>query len=696
LELLAARDAGGKARGALALRAGFLRQLQSEQVSRQGSVRPTGLQALVIGDPPTHLGRLPGARREAGEVAELLKSFDWNVSEHISQADDEAATQWVEIDNLLHAAAYRVVHIAAHGVFDSEEPNRSGVVTGPGPHHRLTAIDFRSMSVQPDLVFLNCCHLGRLESGPDDHRLHSWLDPAGLRQPHKLAATVATQLMQNGVKAVVVAGWEVDDQAAAAFADRLYRCLLDAEPFGDAVRKARTTAFDVAGETSNTWGAYQCYGDPDFQLVTGSRPRRGREAIVSDNQLIQTLQILTGDAGQADDDHIRRLTEELENVVEGAGDRLDSAHVTLAIGDAYDAVGQFRKAAEWYERCFRSPDGRGELRAIEQYTNMLVRSAASTTDHVAAAPFETAITKLEAIIAAVGQTSARLALLGSVYKKLAVMLSRHPDAAMPPDSTLPGTAAAALELATARYKDAHDHSLTRPDGVPDVHSANVWLQLTYAASDGGCERADHLRLCERLLDVATPAAQSPTNFWDRSQLGDTLLTMALVKGDTTSRTDIAHAVEQYIAAFENRSTIRVSSAASQLRCHRRGCRSPGRRRPGLRAASSPPPPRRRDHGRRVPERRAPRARGALGGTGPSTPGQRGRRSMRPGQRLRRSRPVRRCGPSRLCLPGTSRVRSAPIRRRLVGRIDGPDPPAPPAVVGRDCRRRDRRARVHSV
>ena len=60
-ELLAARDTGGKARGALVLRAGFLRQLHSEQVTRQGSVRPAGLQALVIGDPPTNFGRLPGA-----------------------------------------------------------------------------------------------------------------------------------------------------------------------------------------------------------------------------------------------------------------------------------------------------------------------------------------------------------------------------------------------------------------------------------------------------------------------------------------------------------------------------------------------------------------------------------------------------------------------------------------------------------
>lgn len=563
-ELLAARDTGGRASGALALRAGFLRQLQSEQTTRQGSVRPVGHQALVIGDPPTNFGRLPGARREAGEVAELLKSFDWEVRDHISQADDEAGDRWVEIDNLLHAAPYRLVHIAAHGIFEPDDPNRSGVVTGVGPHHRLTALDFRSMSVQPDLVFLNCCHLGRLEAGDEDNKLESWLVPEQLRQPHKLAATVATQLMQNGVKAVVVAGWEVDDQAAAAFADRLYRCLLDAESFGDAVRKARTAAFEVAGETSSTWGAYQCYGDPDFQLVTGSRPKRGREPIVSDNQLIQHLQILTSNAGQADDDDIRQLTEQLEGLVEEAGDRLGRAHVTLAIGDAYQSVGQLKKAAEWYERCFLSPDGRGELRTIEQYANLSVRDAATTADQADIAVFETAAAKLDAIIAAVGETSGRLALLGSVYKKLAVVLRRHPESTLPVDSSLPKTAPEALDMARAKYKQASDIALAGPEGQPDLYSANVWLQLEYAGPDGDRDRGDHLEFAQRLLDLATSKADSSADFWDRSQLGDTLLTMALLGNDTTSRTNIEHATRRYVAAFENRST---SGERDSVRTH---------------------------------------------------------------------------------------------------------------------------------
>ncbi|NND76092.1 MAG: alpha/beta fold hydrolase [Ilumatobacter sp.] len=554
-ELLAARDSGGDARGALALRAGFLRQLQSLTVTRQGGVRPTGLQALVVGDPPTAYPRLPGARREAGEVAELLKSEGWTVAEHISKADDEPGNQWVDIDNMLHDAAYRVVHVAAHGIYEPDEPKRSGVVTGAGAHHRLTALDFRQMTVQPDLVFLNCCHLGRIEAADADRKLESWMNPQHLRQPHKVAATVATQLLQNGVKAVVVAGWEVDDQAAAAFSDKLYRCLLAAESFGDAVRKARAAAFDVTGVTSNTWGAYQCYGDPDFQLVTGARPGQGRPTIVSDNQLIQNLQILSSSAYQADDNYILKLGEELEELVEECGDRLDSAHVTLAIGDAYRSVGNFKKAADAYERCFLSKDGRGELRAIEQYANMLVRDAARAGGAADLVAFETATKKLEAVIAAVGETPERLSLLGSVYRKLAVVLAAHDEPTTTLESSLPKTAKEALDRAKRMYEEASDAALGAPEGALDPYSTNVWLQLEYGGSDSERDRGEHLSIGHDLLEIATKRSASASGFWDRSQLGDTLLTMALLDDGDGSEEYVRRAIDAYVRAFEISSTI---------------------------------------------------------------------------------------------------------------------------------------------
>jgi hypothetical protein len=52
---------------------------------------------------------------------------------------------------------------------------------------------------------------------------------------------------------------------AKGFAEALYRRLVDGEFFGEAVRAARNDIFTLFPEV-NTWGAYQCYGDPNYRL----------------------------------------------------------------------------------------------------------------------------------------------------------------------------------------------------------------------------------------------------------------------------------------------------------------------------------------------------------------------------------------------------------------------------------------------
>ena len=69
-----------------------------------------------------------------------------------------------------------------------------------------------------------------------------------------------------GVRAVVAAGWAVDDDAAALFARTFYERMLSGVPFGRAVHQARAEVYRRFPR-SNTWGAYQCYGDPDWKLV---------------------------------------------------------------------------------------------------------------------------------------------------------------------------------------------------------------------------------------------------------------------------------------------------------------------------------------------------------------------------------------------------------------------------------------------
>ena len=65
------------------------------------------------------------------------------------------------------------------------------------------------MRVVPEVVFVNCCHSGFIESTP----------------VNAIAANVATQFVAIGVRCVIAAGWAVSDGAAETFAKVFYSTL---------------------------------------------------------------------------------------------------------------------------------------------------------------------------------------------------------------------------------------------------------------------------------------------------------------------------------------------------------------------------------------------------------------------------------------------------------------------------------------
>ena len=254
-----------------ALGSGVLRQFADPETRNARFEVPhaAGRRVLVIGNPPAgHAPDLPGAAREAQEVAKLLSGksgtdgpFDvcsiwWDedggLAINLPTVEDDDS--WAHVVNALYRNQYRIVHIAAHGAFDPKKPDRSGVLIGPD--HFLTAQTVAQLSAVPELVFLNCCHSGRVD------------DLAGAKgtrdDAHLLAASIARELMQIGVRAVVAAGWAVDDTAAVTFAKTFYGEMLRGTGFGDATMAARKEASKV--NSSMTWAAYQCYGDPEFRL----------------------------------------------------------------------------------------------------------------------------------------------------------------------------------------------------------------------------------------------------------------------------------------------------------------------------------------------------------------------------------------------------------------------------------------------
>jgi hypothetical protein len=262
-----------------ALGAGVLRQF-ADPATRNAHLEvphAAGRHALVIGNPPAGQSpTLPGAVTEAQEVAGLLSGPDgqpgafevcsiwWDeegpLAINLPDVDDDKS--WADVVNALYRFPYRIVHIAAHGAFNPKKPDRSGVMIGPD--HFLTAQTVAQLSSVPELVFLNCCHSGAIQ-GLDDG------SPAGADDAHLLAASISRELMQIGVRAVVAAGWTVDDTAAVAFAKTFYAEMLRGTGFGDAVTTARRAARQA--NNSMTWAAYQCYGDPQFRLyTTGPEP----------------------------------------------------------------------------------------------------------------------------------------------------------------------------------------------------------------------------------------------------------------------------------------------------------------------------------------------------------------------------------------------------------------------------------------
>jgi hypothetical protein len=236
------------------------------------------------------------------------------------------------------------------------------------------------MGVTPEFVFINCCYSGRegAAGAAGD-------DPALRRQRAVLAASLALKFIDMGARAVVAAGWQVDDEAALLFAQCFYEKLLDGVPFGEAVRDARRKVHDAHGRATNTWGAYQCYGDPSWSLGdTHADPRasgetsrlRGAERSMSARELASRIAQVAAVAG---DKPAPVVVRQLDGVVAAVGadpvrrDWVRDSRVRAALARAYRELGEHRKAAEYLQRGARTAYSDVAIGQLDQLVNSLAR-----------------------------------------------------------------------------------------------------------------------------------------------------------------------------------------------------------------------------------------------------------------------------------------------------------------------------------
>jgi tetratricopeptide (TPR) repeat protein len=532
----------------LAVAAGMLRQFKTIEF-RQRPAMAIADAALVIGDPALPRRRdfpfldLPGAQREAQEVAALLESHGFEAVRDVRGGPSR-------IFKRLHARDWRILHLAGHGVHEWKvkrlrpppdapcgapvevEESISGMLIGDMVF--LTPGDVEQMRFVPELVFLNCCHLGRLAP---DARQEPW------RLGNKLAANLAAQFIRMGVRAVVAAGWAVDDAAALTFATSFYDSLLRGDGFGAAVKQARQITYLQHGGT-NTWGAFQCYGDPNWQLrarqpTRAPRPpsplRSPAHAVVELDNLRERMRTGDTEAELALEARLRQLKEDHPNW-------LDEARVATAAGLALGEAERFEEAIRYLTLAAKSRKAEISLLAIEQRANLTVKKA--LRDALAESADQTRIDgALEGINGAIadlqalcrfGETPERLNLLGSAFKRLAWINSDHERRRQ------------ALAEGLAAYIKAHElrnAGVEMRDAYPVTNLLSIWAVMRWLGLNPEPLKREPTELIAAALQWAERQEARNPDFWSTVATADCRLTEAMLQervDDGTSRAICDH------------------------------------------------------------------------------------------------------------------------------------------------------------
>ncbi len=531
-ELMAQR--GADSSRPVSVQAGLIRQLVVGQFRRKPAAPEPNL-ALVIGDPVSDFSELPGAQREANAVRQLLERRGYDTSRSQIRSNAE------HIITALYARPWRILHLAGHGVYDYRDSDAAQPVTGMvlGSGMYLTAAEIRQMPTMPDLVFVNCCHLGRMNHFE-----------TGLR-PNLLAASFATRLIAEGARCVVVAGWAVDDDAALRFAEVFYQRLIgDNASFGQAVLDARRSVYrDFPG--SNTWGAYQCYGDPNFRLDAreGAGPHRPsafdftipREATLYLEQMRQRATSAATEDIPALRDELRRLLRQIPPQWHD-----DSAMLSAAAA-VWGELADYDSAIHYYRMALRTERQNLQLSALEHFANMLVRlvgkhwQANGTIDDDDRCLLAEAIALLEGLIM-IAPTSERHALLSSAWK-------RHALAA-----TNAAARRKAIGEVARQYEAAHRLWFDR-HGDPDPYPLLNWLMASIASRwlDGRSDLPDVELWLARADDVLQQRCRDRPDFWCEVGKVESRLIRDLARDAEANSSDgeLARDLDQLTDAFAN-------------------------------------------------------------------------------------------------------------------------------------------------
>jgi CHAT domain-containing protein/pimeloyl-ACP methyl ester carboxylesterase len=506
---------------------------------------------------------LPAAENEALTVVEVLAQYGYDMAMAIGQEQKA-----MDVITRLYKNPYRVLHIAAHGVFEEKHIDgsaRSGVVLSDGL--LITAAEIGAMEIVPELVFLNCCHLGKVNKAPTAY--------------NRLAYSVARELIEIGVRAVVVAGWAVDDDAASLFAETFYRGLLeDRKKFGDSIFDARKTVWERF-PTSITWGAYQAYGDPGWRLEPqrddyggGSPAASAKWKPVAPEELIARIEQARMKAGRIEHAptraEAREIVHEIDGLLQQITDKkwLKRLDVCAALGRAYGDLGKeyFSKAAAYYLDAIKDSDkkGRAPISAIEQLANLEARDGEANDKPEL---IVRAIARLHELVRLASEAAAeaqqpepgkaggeRAALLGSAYKRLAVVHARRyldPKADAQSKADVVRAMEEALKESERWYRGRIKEDIKEELKAREVNPYNGLNWLFLAVLNPAPQKTEDWKaFAQRCAAAAAAQFDKDPSFWNAIMVPDAFLVESLLDGSLADGQESADRIEKIAGKYQ--------------------------------------------------------------------------------------------------------------------------------------------------
>jgi hypothetical protein len=333
----------------LCVASGMIRQLSTQNYRQIIKSSPKN-NVLVIADPDLDgfASQLPGALKEGQMVSKKLSSHDMSPTTSFRGNSDE-------IINKMFSKEYRIIHLSGHGIFNEDPTKGSGMVIGDNLF--LSTREIRQMSNTPELVFVNCCHIGKISGVAEEL----------YQKRYKLAANIGTQLIENGVRCVIAAGWAVDDSAALEFAEVFYERLLEGYTFGESVHAARKSVFEKYGST-NTWGAYQCYGDPFYRFKKREGKDKDKKSgyLIPQEAEIDLLNLLSElEIGNKSTAEYTKMLENISALVDNA--QIRTPQITEKEAQIYLELKDYNKACEKYSALLNVADASFSFSVAEKY-----------------------------------------------------------------------------------------------------------------------------------------------------------------------------------------------------------------------------------------------------------------------------------------------------------------------------------------